>query len=59
MTVTLEDPAINKVCEVKEFDPYPHIRTVVVPGAGDWIRYEFPKVLVEEALKWVAELHAV
>ena len=56
MTVMLADPAINKNCAVEDFHPYPHIRLVVVPGAGHWIQYEFPEVIVDEAVKRVAEL---
>lgn len=56
MTVVVADPAINKLCPVQDILPYPHIRPVMVPGAGHWIQYEFPEVIVEEALKRVAEL---
>ena len=50
------DPAIYKLCPVEDLQPYPHVRPVAVPGAGHWIQYEFPDVIVEEALKTVAEL---
>lgn len=57
MTVLVADPAINKFCHrVEDILPYPHIRPVLVPGAGHWIQLEFPEVIVEEALKRVAEL---
>ena len=52
----LTDPAIYKRSTVEDFHPYPHIRAFMVPGAGHWIQYEFPEVIVEEALKMVAEL---
>ena len=52
----LADPAIYKLCTVEDLHPYPHIRPVMVPGAGHWIQYEFPEAIVEEALKTVAEL---
>ena len=50
------DPAINKLSSVEDFYPYPHVRPVMVPGAGHWIQYECPEAIVEEALKSVAEL---
>ena len=50
------DPAINKLSSVEDFYPYPHVRPVMVPGAGHWIQYECPETIVEEALKSVAEL---
>ncbi|KAN0092628.1 Alpha/Beta hydrolase fold [Tylopilus felleus] len=59
VTVVLADPAINKICSDDDFHPYPHVRVVVVPGAGHWIQSEFPQVIAEEALKRVAELDAV
>ena len=58
MTVVVADPAIDKLSSVEDFYPYPHVRPVMVPGAGHWIQYEFPEVIVEEALKRVAELDA-
>lgn len=56
VTVLLADPAISQVCLVEHIRPYPHIRSVTVPGAGHWIQYEFPEVIVKEALKTLAEL---
>lgn len=41
------------------FQPYPHIRAVKVPGVGHVIHYDAPDVVVEEALKTVAELETV
>ena len=35
---------------------FPHIRTLVVPRVGQWIQSDFLEVVVEEALKTVAEL---
>ena len=52
------DPAIYKICSVQDIHHYPHVRPVMVPGAGHWIQYEFPEVIVEEALKRVVELDA-
>ncbi|KAF8556536.1 alpha/beta-hydrolase [Imleria badia] len=59
ITVVVADPAINKLCTVEDISPYPHIRAVMVPGAGHWIQSEFPEIIVEEALKRVAELDTV
>ena len=56
VTIVVADPAIYKLCPVEDLQPYPHVRPVAVPGAGHWIQYEFPDVIVEEALKTVAEL---
>lgn len=53
------DPAFYKICSVEEIDPYAHIRSVMVPGAGHWIQYEFPETIVDEALKAVTGLEAV
>ena len=56
MTVLLADPAIYMICSIEHFHPYPHIRPVIVPGAGHWIQSDFPDILVEEAMKTVAQL---
>lgn len=56
VTVLVADPALTILSLVEDFHPYPRIRPVMVPGAGNWIQYEFPEVIVSEALKTVAEL---
>ncbi|KIJ70200.1 hypothetical protein HYDPIDRAFT_23331 [Hydnomerulius pinastri MD-312] len=56
VTVLIADPALNQTCFVEDIKPFSHVRPVVVPGAGHWIQYEFPEVVVEEALKTAAEL---
>ena len=56
MTVLIADPALCDNCLVEYFNPHPHIRQVIVPGAGHWIQYDAPDVVVEEALKTVAGL---
>ena len=56
---TVADPNITKLCRAEDFHPYPHIRPVTVPGASHWIQHEFPEVMVNEALKTVAELKRV
>ena len=60
MTVVVADPAISggKLSLVQDFYPYPHVRPIMVPGAGHCIQNEFPEVIVEEALKSLAELDA-
>ena len=52
----VSDPAINKLSLAEDYLPYSHIRSVIVPRAGHWIHCEFPELLVDEALKIVAEL---
>ena len=56
VTALVADPAFYKICPVEDIHPYPHVRPVMVSGAGHWIQYEFPEVIVDEALKTVAEL---
>ncbi|KAG9315424.1 Alpha/Beta hydrolase protein [Chiua virens] len=56
VTILAADPAIYNVCPFEHIQPYPHVRTVTVTGAGHWIQYEFPEVIVEEAMKTVIEL---
>ncbi|KAF9233203.1 Alpha/Beta hydrolase protein [Melanogaster broomeanus] len=56
ITVLIADPAIHQICLVDDIKPFPHVRPVVVSGAGHWIQYEFPEVVVEEALKTTTEL---
>ncbi|KAG9315423.1 Alpha/Beta hydrolase protein [Chiua virens] len=56
ITILAADPAISQFCRVETLHPFPHIRAVVVPGAGHWIQCEFPEVIVEEALKSVGGL---
>ena len=56
MITLVSDPAINKLSLAEDYQPYSHIRSVIVPRAGHWIHCEFPELLVDEALKIVAEL---
>ncbi|KAF8120359.1 Alpha/Beta hydrolase protein [Boletus edulis] len=56
VTAVLADPAIIELCPVKDLEPHPHIRHVIVPGAGHWVQLDAPDVVIEEALKTVAEL---
>lgn len=59
MTVLISDPAIQQTCFIDDLQPFPHIRPVYVLNAGHWIQYEFPEVVIEEALKTLVELKAV
>ena len=59
VTVLVADPEIYAICPVASLNPYPHVRPIIVPGAGHWIQNDFPDVVVEEALKTVAELDTV
>lgn len=56
MTVVVTDPAINTLRSVEGIGPYPHIRFVMVPGAGHWIQHELSEEIVDEALKTVTQL---
>ncbi|KAF9247197.1 Alpha/Beta hydrolase protein [Melanogaster broomeanus] len=56
VAVLIADPAIFQVCFVDDIKPFPHVRPVLVSGAGHWIHNEFPEVVVEEALKTAGEL---
>ena len=56
MTALVADPAVCVTFRVESFKDFPRIRTLVVPRAGHWIQSDFPEVVVEEALKTVAEL---
>ncbi|KAF9226449.1 alpha/beta-hydrolase [Gyrodon lividus] len=56
VTILIADPAINQICFVDDIKPFSHVRPALVLGAGHWIQYEFPEVVVEEALKTAARL---
>lgn len=55
MAILIADPALCDICVAEDIRPYPLVRSVVVPGAGHVIQSEFPEVIVNEALKTVAE----
>lgn len=59
MTVLIADPVVQQTCFADDLRPFPHVRFVHVPDAGHWIQYEFPEVVVKEALQTVAELKVV
>lgn len=50
LTILVADPA-KLECVAKFKD----IRTMVVSNASHWIQYEFPEVIVEEALRNIKE----
>ena len=52
VTILVADPAIYKLFLIEDLHPYPHVRPVMVPGAG---LDQFPDIL-EETQKTVAEL---
>ena len=56
VTTLVADPAVCVICPVENFKAFHHIRTLEVPRAGQWIQSDFPEVVVEEALKTVADL---
>ncbi|KAG9317574.1 Alpha/Beta hydrolase protein [Chiua virens] len=59
VTILIADPVIYQTCFVGDLELFPHVRPVFVPGAGHWIHYDFPDIVVDEALKTAAELKVV
>ena len=55
LTVLVSDPRLNDSCNIGAIAKYKDVRTVIVPNASHWIQYEFPEVIVEEALRSIEE----
>ena len=55
LTVLAADPRLNDSCKVEALAKYKDVKTVIVPNASHWMQYEFPEVIVEEALKSIEE----
>ncbi|OAX39176.1 alpha/beta-hydrolase [Rhizopogon vinicolor AM-OR11-026] len=55
LTVLVADPRLNDSCDVGALAKFKNIKTVIVPNASHWIQYEFPEVIVEEALRGIEE----
>ncbi|KAG2339856.1 alpha/beta-hydrolase [Suillus weaverae] len=55
LTVLIEDMRFNGALKLEIVSKLKDIRAVVVPNASHWIQYEFPEVIVEEALRNIEE----
>ena len=55
LTVLLADPRLSGTSKLEVVTKFKEIRTVIVPNALHWIQYEFPEVIVEEALRSIEE----
>lgn len=55
LTVLIKDLRFNSALQLEIVAKLKDIRVVVVPNASHWIQYEFPDVIVEEALRNIKE----
>ncbi|KAG2347236.1 alpha/beta-hydrolase [Suillus weaverae] len=55
LTVLIEDPRFNGALKPETVAKLKDVRAVIVPNASHWIQYEFPEVIVEEALRNIEE----
>ncbi|KAG1815301.1 Alpha/Beta hydrolase protein [Suillus variegatus] len=55
LTVLIEDLRFNGALKLETVAKFKDIRAVIVPNASHWIQYEFPEVIVEEALRNIEE----
>jgi pimeloyl-ACP methyl ester carboxylesterase len=55
LTFLVADPRLNGVLKLEAVANIKDVRVVIVPNASHWIQYEFPQVIVEEALRNVEE----
>ncbi|KAG2058948.1 alpha/beta-hydrolase [Suillus hirtellus] len=55
LTVLIEDLRFNGALKLESVAKFKDIRAVIVPNASHWIQYEFPEVIVEEALRNIEE----
>ncbi|KAJ8592115.1 alpha/beta-hydrolase [Rhizopogon salebrosus TDB-379] len=55
LTVLVADPRLSDSYNIGAIAKYKDVRTVIVPNASHWIQYEFPEVIVEEALRSIEE----
>jgi pimeloyl-ACP methyl ester carboxylesterase len=55
LTFLVADPRLNGVLKLEAVAKIKDIRVVIVPNASHWIQYEFPEVIVEEALRNIEE----
>ncbi|KAG2036407.1 Alpha/Beta hydrolase protein [Suillus americanus] len=57
LTALIADPRFNAygASKLEAVAKFKDVRTVIVPNASHWIQYEFPEVIVEEALRNIEE----
>ncbi|KAG1780282.1 Alpha/Beta hydrolase protein [Suillus placidus] len=55
LTVLIEDLRFNGALKLEIASKLKDIRAVIVPNASHWMQYEFPEVIVEEALRNIEE----
>ncbi|KAG1753767.1 Alpha/Beta hydrolase protein [Suillus paluster] len=51
LTILIADPRLNGSSKLESVAKFNDVRIVIVPNASHWIQYEFPDVIVEEALR--------
>ncbi|KAG1797439.1 Alpha/Beta hydrolase protein [Suillus plorans] len=51
LTVLIADPRSNGASKLETVAKFKDVRAVIVPNTSHWIQYEFPEVIVEEALR--------
>ncbi|KAG1741660.1 Alpha/Beta hydrolase protein [Suillus lakei] len=55
LTILIADPRLNGTSKLETVAKFKDIRAVIVPNTSHWIQYEFPEVIVEEALRNIEE----
>ncbi|KAG2343444.1 alpha/beta-hydrolase [Suillus weaverae] len=55
LTVLIADPLHNGASKLETVAKFKDVRAVIVPNASHWVQYEFPEVIVEEALRSIEE----
>ncbi|KAG1755986.1 Alpha/Beta hydrolase protein [Suillus lakei] len=55
LTVLIEDLRFNGALKLETVAKFKDVRAVIVPNASHWMQYEFPEVIVEEALRNIEE----
>ncbi|KAG2098700.1 Alpha/Beta hydrolase protein [Suillus discolor] len=51
LTILIADPRSNGASKLETVAKFKDVRAVIVPNTSHWIQYEFPEVIVEEALR--------
>ncbi|KAG2156170.1 Alpha/Beta hydrolase protein [Suillus clintonianus] len=55
LTFLIADPRFGDTSKLEIAAKFKDVRAVIVPNASHWIQYEFPEVIVEEALRNIKE----
>ncbi|KAG2139142.1 Alpha/Beta hydrolase protein [Suillus bovinus] len=55
LTILIADPLSDGISKLETVAKFKDVRAVIVPNASHWIQYEFPEVIVEEALRNIEE----